>query len=95
MATINEAELRHIVEGIIEDQDSIVRHNPIGSPAEVLYWMLLSCLISYLSLGEHETPCFSGAVDAGTYREAIEFVLRGRKVPDFDAARILDQLSEV
>jgi len=55
-------------------------------------WMLLSCLISYLSLSEIETPCFTGMPTAETYRSAILFVLKDRKVKDFNAEDYLDKL---
>jgi hypothetical protein len=54
--------------------------------------MLLSCLLSYLSVPEIETPCFTGMPTAETYRQAILFVLRDRKTGDFDAEKYLDLL---
>ena len=93
MTRISEAELSRLVEGIIEDKESIIRNNPIGTPGETLLWMLLSSLVVYLSLDEIETPCFTGRPDAKTYREAIEFVLRDRMSVKFDAAPLLDKLS--
>lgn len=93
MATISEAEFERIVDGIAEDRASILRHNPIGTPAETLLWMLTSCLVSYLSLQEAETPCFTGRPDAETYREAIRFILRGRKSAEFDETPYVDKLS--
>jgi len=89
---ISQAEFARIVDGIIEDRESIIRHNPIGTPEEILSWMLLSCLVSYLNLEEVETPCFTGKPDANTYREAIRFVLKGRKEPDFSEDGFLDAL---
>ena len=93
MTTISEDELARIVDGICADRESIIRHNPIGSDEEVLLWMLLSCLVSYLSLGEQETPCFTGRPDASTYRNAVLFVLRNTRSSDFDASPYLDRLS--
>jgi hypothetical protein len=93
MASISRSEFKRIVDGILEDRDSIVRHNPIGTPGETLLWMLMSSLVVYLSLNEMETPCFTGRPDAKTYREAIEFILRGRKADEFDAAPLLDKLA--
>ena len=52
MTTISEAEFARICDGINEDRESIIKHNPIGPPDEILLWMLLSCLISYLNLSE-------------------------------------------
>jgi hypothetical protein len=95
VATITEQELGRIVEGIVEDRGIIIRHNPLGSEEEILMWMLLSCLVSYLSLTEQDTPCFTGRTDAETYRQAIAFVLRGRKEPDFDHGPLLDKLRTV
>lgn len=92
MTKITEREFARICDGIYEDRESICRHNPIGTPEETLLWMLLSCLISYLSLAEIETPCFTGAPTAETYREAILFVLKSRKAEDFDAEIYLDKL---
>jgi hypothetical protein len=86
---ISEGEFAQICRGIRDDRESIVKHNPIGSEEEILLWMLLSCLSSYLSLSEIETPCFTGKPDAMTYRESIMFVLRDRKSNDFDAESYL------
>lgn len=92
MAGISEEEFERICKGIVEDRDSIIRYNPLGTPEEILLWMLLSCLISYMSLSEMETPCFTGKPDAGTYRHAILFVLKDRKTDDFDAEKYLADL---
>ena len=92
MTEITEAELRKIVDGILDDRDSIVRHNPIGTEEETLLWMLMSSLVVYLSLNEMETPCFTGRPDAKTYKDAIEFILRGRKADEFDAGPLIDKL---
>lgn len=93
MAKISENELARIVNGIVEDRSVIIKHNPIGSDDEVLLWMLLNCLSSYLSLADDEMPCFPSSVpDADTYREAIRFVLRGRTEPTFDPEPYLDKL---
>jgi hypothetical protein len=95
MSRISEEQFRQIVEGIDEDRDIIIRHNPIGTPAETLLWMLMSCLVSYLSLTDNETPCFTGRPDADTYREAIRFILRNHSSPEFDPEPALARLSEV
>ena len=92
MTKINEQEFVSICEGIYRDRAAICRHNPIGAHDEILLWMLLSCLISYLSLSEIETPCFNGKPAAETYRSAILFVLNNRKESDFDAEIYLDKL---
>jgi hypothetical protein len=94
MAKINEAELKRICAGIYEDREIICRHNPIGTREETLFWMLLSCLVSYLSLSEIETPCFTGKPDAETYREAILFILKDRKAENFDTEKYLNELIE-
>lgn len=78
--------------GIYEDRESIIRHNPLGSREEILLWMLLSCLVSYLNLTEVETPCFTGRPDAATYRQAILFILKDRKTEEFDAEKYLENL---
>ena len=93
MTRITESELERLVEGIVEDHEVIDRNNPIGTEEEILLWMLLGCLISYLNLSDAETPCFTGVPTAATYREAIEFVLRNRRDREFDAAPYLDKLS--
>jgi len=93
MTRISRAELERIVDGILADRESIVRNNPIGTPEEILLWMLLSSLVIYLNLTEIEAPCFAGRPDAKTYREAIEFVLRGRLIEEFDVSAALDKLS--
>ncbi len=92
MVRISEQEFARICEGLYEDRATICRHNPIGTREVILLWMLLSCLISYLSLSEIETPCFNGMPTAETYRDAILFILKNRKVSDFDANAYLDKL---
>ncbi|HTH51415.1 MAG TPA: hypothetical protein VL501_05760 [Pyrinomonadaceae bacterium] len=92
MTTISETELARIVDGILEDRESIIKHNPIGTEEEILLWMLLAILSSYLNLSEQETPCFTGKPDANTYSEAIRFVLRDRKQGRFDDEQYLAKL---
>ncbi|HVE59909.1 MAG TPA: hypothetical protein VNB22_24055 [Pyrinomonadaceae bacterium] len=92
MTKISEREFAHICKGIFEDRETIIKHNPIGTREEILLWMLLSILISYLSLSEIETPCFTGMPTAETYRQAILFVLKDRKTEGFDAGLYLDDL---
>ncbi len=92
MTRITEAEFKRICDGIYEDRTSIIKHNPLGTREEILLWMLLSCLISYLSLPEIETPCFTGSPDAETYRKAVLFVLKERKSDDFDAEPVIAHL---
>ena len=94
MNQISEKEFARIHSGILEDREAIIRHNPIGTSEEILLWMLLSCLISYLSLNELETPCFTGKPDADTYRDAINFILRGRMAEPFDPADYLDTFKD-
>lgn len=95
MTQITEAEFARICEGIYEDRESIIKHNPIGSGEEILLWMLLSCLLSYLNVGEMETPCFTGRPDATTYKSAIMFVLRDRMAEDFDAGDYVDKFGDI
>ena len=92
VTTISGAEFERICRGIARDRESIIRHNPVGTEDEILLWMLLSCLVGYMSLSESETPCFPGSPNAETYREAIKFILRGRMAEDFDADRIIDRM---
>lgn len=92
MVLITESEFSRICSGISKDRDVIIRHNPIGTSDEILLWMLLSCLISYLSLSEQETPCFTGKPDAETYRNTIIFVLKDRRAADFDVETHLQRL---
>lgn len=92
MSKISETEFEKICRGIYEDGDSICKHNPIGTREETLLWMLLSCLISYLSISEIETPCFTGIPTAETYRQAILFVLKDRTNENFEAEKYLDLL---
>lgn len=94
MDKITEGEFARICAGIFEDREMICRHNPIGSRETTLLWMLLSCLISYLSLDEIETPCFTGMPDAETYRKAILYVLQQRKAEDFNAEKYLSKMIE-
>ncbi len=95
MPEISEKEFARICRGIYEDRESICKHNPNGTPGEILLWMLLGCLIGYLSLSEIETPCFNGKPDAETYRNAILFVLKNRKATDFGAEMYLEKLTEI
>jgi len=95
MNKISEREFARICEGIREDRATICKHNPIGTEEEILLWMLLSCLIIYLSLSEIETPCFNGMPDAQTYRDAILFVLKDRKIENFNAEKYLNQLTDI
>jgi hypothetical protein len=92
MSKISETEFARLCDDIDADRESIVQHNPIGTPEETLLWMLLSVLVSYLSLEEIETPCFNGKPDAETYRDAIAFVLKGRKRTEFDEQCYIDAM---
>lgn len=92
MTKITENEFARICAGIFQDREIIWKHNPIGTRAEILLWMLLSCLISYLSLSEIETPCFNGMPNEKVYKEAILFILNNRKVGDFNAEIYLTEL---
>jgi len=94
MSQISENEFARICKGIYEDRESICKHNPIGTPEEILLWMLLGCLIGYLSLSEIETPCFNGKPDAETYRNAILFILKTRREKDFDIETHLEELTK-
>lgn len=93
MTTISEAEFARICDGLNGDRESIIEHNPIGPPDEILLWMLLGCLISYLSLSDLETPCFNSKPDAATYRDAILFLLSQRRTDDFDAEPYIRRLA--
>ena len=90
---ISEAEFARICDGIRGDRESIIKHNPLGTDEEILLWMLLSCMVSYLNLAEIETPCFNGKPDAKTYRDAILFVLADRREPVFDPSPYLSALT--
>ena len=92
MTKISSEELERICSGIYKDREAIYKHNPIGTREETLLWMLLSCLNSYMSLAEIETPCFTGMPNQQTYREAILFVLKDRKIDDFEAEPFLEKL---
>ncbi|HQZ81765.1 MAG TPA: hypothetical protein PLR83_00965 [Pyrinomonadaceae bacterium] len=92
---ITESEFERIVQGIVDDRETIIKHNPLGTREEILLWMLSAVLFSYLSLTDLETPCFSGSVNAKTYREAIGFILRDRKEGDFEHEKYLDEFVDV
>ena len=94
MTKISEAEFARICKGIHEDRESIIKHNPLGTNEEILLWMLLSCLVSYLSLDDTQTPCFSGKQTAETYRDVILFVLKDRASEKFDIETYLWRLTE-
>ncbi len=93
MTKITEIEFARIVDGIVDDRGIIIKHNPLGPDDEILLWMLLSCLISYLNLSDLETPCFTGRPDASTYREAIKFVLADKRTADFEIDQYLNKLT--
>ena len=92
MSYISESRFREICQGIAADRSVIVKHNPIGTEEEILLWMLLSCLVTFLSLEDNETPCFTGRPDAETYRNAIGFVLEGRREEPFDPQPHIDRM---
>ena len=92
MSYISEARFAGLCEGIQKDRAVIIKYNPIGTDDEILLWMLLSCLISYLSLSDQESPCFTGVPDAKTYRDAVIFVLAGRREGDFDPEPHIDRM---
>jgi hypothetical protein len=94
MTKISETEFARICAGIIEDRETICKHNPIGTREEIVLWMLVSVLVIYLNLSDIETPCFNGKPDAQTYRDAILFVLKDRKIENFDEKKYLDELTE-
>ncbi len=94
MNEISEEKFAEICEKIRADREIICKHNPIGTAEETLLWMLLGVLLSYLSLSEIETPCFTGKPTAETYRQAILFILKDRKTADFDAEKYLENLHE-
>jgi hypothetical protein len=89
MTRISQAEFAKICAGVDEDREIIIKHNPIGSDEEILLWMLLSILISYLSLDENEILCFPGSTNADTYRQAILFILKDRRTEDFEIEKYL------
>ena len=84
MTKISEKDFEKICVGIDADRDVIIKHNPLGSDEEILLWMLMSVLISFLSLNEKEQPCFPGKPNADVYRDAIRFVLKDRMTEKFD-----------
>lgn len=94
MTSITEAEFARICVGIYDDRETIIKHNPLGPNEEILLWMLMSCLISYLNLEEIEIPCFNGKPDAATYRNAIQFVLAERRSGTFDLDEYLQPFSD-
>jgi hypothetical protein len=93
VTTISKSEFERLCSQIEKDREIIIRNNPIGAPEEILLWMLLGVLVSYLSLSEVDTPCFNGKPDAGTYRDAIRFVLNGRMENNFDPDEFLAGLA--
>jgi len=88
--SITEEEFSRIVTGVYDDREVICQHNPIGTREEILLWMTMCCLITYLSLSEMESPCFPSKPDADTYRQAIGFILSGRMQNGFDHLKHLE-----
>ena len=93
MPKITEAEFARISEGIYNDRELIIKNNPIGTREETLLWMLMSCLVSYLSLDDSQTPCFTGRPDRDTFREAIRYMLGNHSATNFEPEPYLDRLS--
>lgn len=93
MGKLSEKEFVKIVDGVVEDRDSIIKHNPIGSDEEILLWMLMSCLINYLGLEGNQIPCFPGTPTAETYRQAICFIIAESCDEKFDVGAELRKLS--
>ncbi|MFN2413361.1 MAG: hypothetical protein ABR535_09975 [Pyrinomonadaceae bacterium] len=91
---INEQQFRTICKDTVRDKAKIIKNNPIGSDDEILLWMLLGILSSFLSLQENEVPRFSGRPDATTYRKAILFILQNRRDTDFDVEPFIDHMLE-
>jgi hypothetical protein len=87
---ITDKEFKRIVDGVFQDREVICRHNPIGTPEEILLWMTMCCLVSYLSIPESESPCFPSKPTADTYRQAIGFILSGKMDGDFDYLKHLE-----
>lgn len=94
MTKISEKEFAKICFGIYQDRKIIHQHNPHKTQAETLLWMLMCCLISYLSLKEIETPCFNGKPSKETYKQAILFILKDRKTEDFEAEKYLKKFNK-
>lgn len=94
MTEIRKEDFDRIVRGICDNRESIIKHNPIGTDEEILLWMLLNSLTSFLSLSDAETPCFTGKPDARTYRDAIRFVLENRRLGNFPVEHYLDGLCD-
>lgn len=95
MTKISEQEFARLCKGIDEDRAAICRHNPIGAPDEILLWMLLGVLASYLNLSDSETPCFpAGAPTAQTYLNAIRHILQNKRATAFDADKYLNRLTK-
>lgn len=92
MTKLTERELRDMCERLYSDRETICKHNPIGTQEEILLWMLMGCLISYLGLEDVETPCFAGMPNAQTYYDAIVYILKERRREDFDAEPYLNEL---
>lgn len=90
--SISEAEFEHICDGIYDDRETIIKYNPIGTPEEIILWMLMNCLVAYLSLTEMETPVLTGKPNVNTYRDAIIYILNDRKSGIFDEQPYLDRL---
>ena len=92
MTTITKSEFSRICRQIEDDREIIIRSNPIGTREEILLWMLLGVLGSYLNLSESDTPCFNGRPNADTYRDAIRFILNDRMADDFEPDEFLMRL---
>lgn len=90
---MTEMQFDRIINGIIEDRETIIKHNPIGTPEETLLWMLLGALVSYLSVPDNEMPCFTGIPDSVTYRNAIKHILAGRLNNQIDIDERLNRLT--
>lgn len=92
---ISESEFEKIVNQIWVDREKIYAFNVNAEKSETLLWMLTSCLVSYLSLSEIETPCFVGEPSAEVYKNAVLMILKNRMSPLFQPDEYLQKLMKV
>jgi hypothetical protein len=93
MSTISEQEFKKLCDEVYADRLQIYTFNPNVSRSEALFWMLLGCLVSLLSIPIPDQPSVYGGASSDPYGDAICEVLKGRTEQDFDPRTYLAVLS--
>jgi hypothetical protein len=82
--TISEEEFSRMCINICKDIDQIRSWNPSLSTRDAFLWMLLGCLVSFLSVPILDQPSVYNPKAHDPYLDAVLAVLRDRTNPLFD-----------